>query len=91
MLSALPCSDELEVQAFEQKTIAKVEHNKASGSTESCSPICLCTCCGQSVVEPQLVTFQLKSTTFVAQNRMASYQFSVEQITQNIWQPPKLV
>jgi hypothetical protein len=89
LLSVLPCSDELAAQEFTQQAVVKVDHDKAKGSAENCSPICLCSCCGQSVVEPQFVAFQTKITTFKVENEISTHQFSLEQRAKNIWQPPK--
>jgi len=89
LLSVLPCSDELEAQEFTQHTIVKVDHDKARGNAENCSPICLCSCCGQSVVEPQFATFQSKTVAFKGENQISTHQFSLQQRADNIWQPPK--
>ena len=89
MLSVLPCSDELEAQEFTRHTIVKVDYDKAKGGAENCSPICLCSCCGQSVVEPHFVAFQLKTVAFKGENQISAHQFSLQQRADNIWQPPK--
>ncbi|WP_316771402.1 DUF6660 family protein [Pedobacter frigiditerrae] len=90
LLSALPCNDEIENLDAAFSQISTIEQKK-SLETESCSPICLCSCCGQSVVEPQLVTFEVKIPAIAVENQLANYPFSLEQRAQNIWQPPKLV
>ena len=90
LLSALPCNDEIENQGAAFSQISKVEQKK-SQEAESCSPICLCSCCGQSVVEPQFVTFEVKIPAIAVENQLANYPFSLEHRAQSIWQPPKLV
>ncbi|MFD0939693.1 DUF6660 family protein [Pedobacter boryungensis] len=90
LLSVLPCSDELEGQEFTQQIIVKIDHDKAKGSAESCSPICLCSCCGQSVIEPQFIAFQSENGAFIVENQTSTHDFSLEQRAKNIWQPPKL-
>ncbi|RZK60183.1 MAG: hypothetical protein EOO91_02430 [Pedobacter sp.] len=90
LLSALPCNDEIENQDAAFSQISKVEQKKTQ-ETENCSPICLCSCCGQSVVEPQLVTFDIKIPAVDLEGKISNYHFSLEQRAQNIWQPPKLV
>ncbi|TCC87991.1 hypothetical protein EZ428_19890 [Pedobacter frigiditerrae] len=89
LLSALPCNDEIENQDAAFSHISKIEQKK-SQEAESCSPICLCSCCGQSVVEPQLVVFELKIPTVELEKELAQHQFSLLQQAYHIWQPPKL-
>jgi hypothetical protein len=88
LLSALPCNDEIENPVFSQ--ISKLEKEK-SQETESCSSVCLCSCCGQSVVEPLFIAFEVKIPILELENKIANYHFSLAQRAQNIWQPPKLV
>ncbi|WP_379084889.1 DUF6660 family protein [Pedobacter sp. UC225_65] len=90
LLSALPCSDELSARDFTQNIIAKVEHGKQEGSTEACSPICLCTCCGQSVVATSFINFSIEVPIAELIAPIASYEFALQQRPVNIWQPPKL-
>ena len=90
LLSALPCNDEIENQDAAISQISKVEQKK-SQEAESCSPICLCSCCGQSVVEPKLITFEVKIPVTELEDKISNYHFSLQQRAQNIWQPPKLV
>lgn len=90
LLSALPCNDDIENDIFETKSISKIAQ-KNSQEKENCSPICLCSCCGQSIVEPQFITFQIKIPTLELENKSTSYHFPLQQRAQNIWQPPKLV
>lgn len=90
LLSALPCNDEIENQDATFSQISKVEQKK-SQEAESCSPICLCSCCGQSVVEPEFIAFEIKIPILILENQIANYHFSLEQRAQNIWQPPKLI
>jgi len=90
LLSALPCNDEIENHDATFSQVSKVEQKK-SQEAESCSPICLCSCCGQSVVQPQFVGFEVKISTVDLDNQIANYHFSIEHRAQNIWQPPKLV
>ncbi|TKC05379.1 hypothetical protein FA048_16755 [Pedobacter polaris] len=91
LLSALPCSDELENKDFVENTSAIISHEKDDCKTESCSPICLCTCCGQSVIETDLVSFTTKILATERPSLISAYHFKLEQRDQNIWQPPKLV
>lgn len=91
LLSALPCSDDLENKEFTKGTSTRVAHEQDDCNTESCSPICLCTCCGQSVVGPTFIAFEVKIPIIELENKNSNYPFSLGRIAQNIWQPPKLV
>ena len=90
LLSVMPCSDELENQVSINNTTSTIAHEKDDCNTESCTSICLCTCCGQSVIEVDLAFFAIKTPTIELPSLNTSYQFQLSQSDQNIWQPPKL-
>lgn len=87
----MPCSDELENQDSINHATSTVAHEKDDCNTESCTSICLCTCCGQSVVETQFVVFELEIPILELERKMTRHQFSLLQQTHHIWQPPKLI
>lgn len=89
LLSALPCNDEIDARGYATQNISKVEQKKAQ-ETESCSPICLCSCCGQNVVEPQVAIFEIEIPSIEIEKQLADYRFSLLQQSHHIWQPPKL-
>lgn len=89
LLSALPCNDDLDNQTLTSQNSSKVEQKK-SQEAESCSPICLCSCCGQSVVATELGSYNIKNPILLLRNLIAVYQFKLPQSDKNIWQPPKL-
>jgi hypothetical protein len=91
LLSALPCSDEVEDQDFTTQTISTVSHQEDDCSTESCLPTCACNCCGQSVVEVDLSVTKIAIPILELPKFTFNYQFKLAQSDQNIWQPPKLV
>jgi len=86
----MPCSDELENQDLANHNTITIAHEKDDCNTENCSSICLCTCCGQSVIEVDLASLAIKSPTIELPVLNAAYQFKLAQSDQNIWQPPKL-
>lgn len=90
LLSVMPCSDDLDTHNFKTTSITQVEHGKQEGSAESCSPICMCNCCGQSVVQPTLTVLEIKIPVLEIDKVIANYQSSLAQRASNIWQPPKL-
>ena len=79
LLSALPCSDELENRnlTINNTTIIALEDDDCH--TESCSPICLCNCCGQSLVEINLASLVIKSPTVDRPILNSAYHFKLEQ------------
>ncbi len=89
MLSALPCNDEMG-EEHANTPIAKVEQKK-SQETENCSPICLCACCGQSVLVPHFVALKIKVQALAKTHQFANTPFALAARAQIIWQPPQLV
>lgn len=91
MLSAFPCSDELEHDGFTQNTIVMISHGIAKGQMETCPPICVCTCCGQSIVEIDVARMMLKIALTTLDKQMPNSQFLLQQRNNNIWNPPKRI
>lgn len=90
LLSALPCGDESEINNFPQNVISKFELLKKEGSTEGCLAICACTCCGQSVVATTFINFSVEIPIAELNDPIATYEFSLQQRSIIVWQPPKL-
>jgi hypothetical protein len=86
----MPCSDDLDFHGYTTTSITQVEHGKQEGSAESCSPICMCVCCGQSLVKPELIVFAIRIPVLEIDKLISNYQFSLKQLSANIWQPPKM-
>ncbi len=57
---------------------------------ESCTSICICTCCGQRTIAVQQAQFETERFTLAITNTIRPHSFLVEQLAQNIWQPPKI-
>lgn len=85
----MPCGDELDVQVFSPNSIVVIQHQNKT-STENCSPICFCTCCGQLVIATKMISFTVQAPALEFLNPVAVYHFKLKQRNQNIWQPPKL-
>lgn len=90
LLSVLPCSDEFEAPGFTQNAIVSVAHDIDEGKMENCSPICTCTCCGQSIVEIDVANLTVKAPLFLLAKHSSTYNFRLQQRNKNIWHPPKL-
>lgn len=91
LLSALPCSDELEEFNFTQNASLDIAHGIAEGQMETCSPICACTCCGTSMVEIEAVNLTVKAPLNLSDQHNSTYNFHLQQRNRNIWHPPKIV
>ena len=91
LLSALPCSDEIENPDLISQATITLSHEKDDCNTESCLPTCACNCCGQSLVEVDLSLAQIEVPILELAKLTFNYQFNLAQSDQNIWQPPKLV
>ncbi len=91
LLSAMPCDDELETINFTQDNSIFMGHDLLQGETESCYPICVCNCCGQSLIEAVVISFKIKVPSLVMQKQNAFYAFKLPKHNKSIWQPPKLV
>ncbi|WP_229250527.1 DUF6660 family protein [Emticicia aquatilis] len=96
VLSCLPCGDVEDCKVVDNEKIAfsETNHSTHQEDTETCSPFCICACCGTnivlnfsfspliSVIEPNFlsekVTVNFYNTSFISD------------FYGNIWQPPKI-
>lgn len=91
LLSFLPCADSRECTAPAETRISALSgHEGHQHAQESCTPFCMCACCGTTVILQQAVFFPV-TPTVVPQRRMVpgntafqSYDFGA------VWQPPQL-
>lgn len=90
LLSAMPCSDEVENILTSQTTFQSVSAQQSSGDEESCSPACLCVCCGQRVIAP--LENQLPvNIAFEEIKKQVLFEGAKPEQRQNaIWNPPKM-
>ena len=88
-LSCIPCNDKAE--SF--SNIASAAHEKKNhAEKESCTPLCICSCCGQiSIISPSVEKFIVEQTSIV-QLKRSRYNslFLPSQYLESIWQPPKI-
>jgi hypothetical protein len=89
VLSLAPCSDSVEC---DEGNKTEQSHNNHKHENESCTPFCICACCGQhafskfnypaeqSILKPENLC-----------NSKAIYtQTFISQFSASIWQPPKI-
>ncbi|MES2374484.1 MAG: DUF6660 family protein [Bacteroidota bacterium] len=91
ILSCMPCKDGEDGMDSTQPVITKglQGHDKDS---ETCSPFCSCNCCGQQRASQQKSTSVSNLFIITPVVKMALVQpFSLQNVLQQIWQPPQLV
>ncbi|MFN0290371.1 hypothetical protein [Pedobacter helvus] len=88
LFSLLPCNDEITCVDETANVSSQITHDE--DSKESCSSICMCACCGQRIVIVDQVKFPIQTPAQFANHTIRNYQFHLEQLSRNIWQPPKL-
>ncbi|MGV3547007.1 MAG: DUF6660 family protein [Pedobacter sp.] len=89
LISLVPCTDEVECNDANAVTSFQITHSDDSAA-ESCTSICMCACCGQRIVASAQVQFQLAAPVYFPNHTLKNYQFFLERLDSNIWQPPKI-
>lgn len=91
VLSLAPCGDLHDCnEIYDVSISANTDHDNHKHETETCSPFCICTCCGSTVINmDNLATFsdvvQVHSKGFpVFKQTFISVEYF------HIWQPPKI-
>lgn len=90
VLSLVPCGDINDCNNPENIITVNFDHNGHKHESESCSPFCICSCCGTSIlnliefIEYRQITqgYSQKISTFIPTFIPAVYL--------KIWQPPKI-
>jgi hypothetical protein len=97
LLACLPCgdaSDCTKVTDTNQFSFYQTEHSGHTDDAETCSPFCICACCGTNiafsfqfpVVAPDAeCSFRPEKATIAYQN-----EAWISNFYGNIWQPPKI-
>ena len=86
-VSLLPCTDD--ITGIDEATSAyQLSHDVSS--EESCSSICICACCGQRIVMVEQIQFHVQAPAQLQDHTIKKYQFYLDELSKNIWQPPKL-
>lgn len=90
LLACIPCTDVDENAALNQTTITASAQSSNNEDPEICSPFCICNCCGQRLLNPQFVTFNVIPGFFITVKQMITHFFALQNVISQIWQPPKL-
>lgn len=89
-LACLPCADVEDGMDNSQIIITKTHRNTKNTQPETCSPFCICNCCGQRLSNPQSFAIIDFTTTYINKKQSAFQSFSLQNVMNNIWQPPRL-
>lgn len=90
----MPCGDEADCGlngASKTEFVAATDHTSHQHEAETCSPFCICACCGQNFVNNAYgSTIEIKPIVF-AREQVSIYKgFFTSDLCANIWQPPKI-
>lgn len=92
-LTIMPCHDSEDFQ-LDNKGLASINQNTTDGhyenGTETCSPFCTCSCCGQSVTTPFYPTSCIGIFATVIEEFPVHTSAFFSEIYSSIWQPPKI-
>lgn len=88
-LLAAPCSDAVAL-SNRADSVSTAAHDH-DDSTDSCSPFCVCTCCGISIENPQYYSLEISTPFFSYRSLKTTNKdfFMIDNFLTSIWQPPK--
>lgn len=93
VLSLVPCSDDISIISGGDHSISSIEdhsHSHESETQDSCTPFCICQCCGSSINLP-LYAFISSNKKVVNSkkypNYISSYSFVFKE---GVWHPPSV-
>lgn len=94
LLSCLPCVDIGVNSAMhnESELVSKSEKHSHSTSNDSCTPFCVCNCCGSQIVKfSPSVAFHFSISSEGIKKQLPTYKtiFS-SNFYGSIWQPPQI-
>lgn len=88
----MPCADNCNDETEQPQTTISANNNHAHNDNkkETCSPFCICSCCGVRVSLPIQILFPTAALDTKTTKQFSNYTFSFQSVQFNIWQPPKL-
>lgn len=95
-LSCLPCGDveDCKVVDNEKISFSETNHTNHQEDTETCSPFCICACCGTNIaLNFSFSTFisEIEQQFLLDKVKINSYNTKfISDFYGNIWQPPKI-
>jgi hypothetical protein len=92
LLSFLPCADSKECTAFgEQRISALAGHEGHNHQQESCTPFCICACCGTVTFFQQVTLFPVPHTQLQERPEFHNVLSFHSYDFHTVWQPPQLM
>ena len=94
MLAAMPCTDiAVTINQDLNKTENSHDHASHSDEADSCSPFCICNCCGVHIMSLKTVAlFESLQMLAFSKTPISTYRAEFFSIFSNsIWQPPQLI
>ena len=94
LLSCMPCADmEVNLSAYnESQLVLKSDKHSHETSTDSCTPFCVCNCCGSQIVNfssSTIVDFPILSEGI--KTPLPTYKsVFTSNFFGSIWQPPQI-
>ena len=96
VISCLPCGDmeDCKIEENEKIAIAETNHTEHQEDSETCSPFCICACCGTTMVSsflfPTLISETSHQVVTEKGDNLAYHNSFISDFYGNIWQPPKI-
>jgi hypothetical protein len=93
VLSLVPCSDDIAIQPNGDCSISSIEnhsHNHESETEDSCTPFCICQCCGSSILPPLYAFIDSNKKAENSKyypNYVSNYSFDFKG---GVWHPPSV-
>ncbi|MDJ1471574.1 hypothetical protein QNI19_02480 [Cytophagaceae bacterium DM2B3-1] len=93
-ISCIPCRDELPM--LSEESVAEITvltsycQGDPSSSADLCSPLCVCTCCGISLISPLQVDFSMPTLIYQDSQSFKSWVAKPVYAYFSFWQPPKI-
>lgn len=91
VLSLVPCGDFNDCNEIQDTHIsANTDHGNHKHETETCSPFCICSCCGSNAINmDDLATFSDMVPVYLKTTPVYNKTFN-SVVYFHIWQPPKI-
>jgi hypothetical protein len=88
----MPCGDkeECNYDSLNKLVFSATEHSDHHDETETCSPFCICACCGQ-IISFHFIQESSISDLIIFEKKIYSYVSpTFAEISFSFWQPPKI-
>ncbi|TAJ47377.1 MAG: hypothetical protein EPO58_15870 [Chitinophagaceae bacterium] len=94
ILACMPCVDTDGSNMITGQASITSSHSQDQdhdNNNETCPPFCSCNCCGQRAPAQRVVYTSSPIETLTIVKQAALQSFSLQNVLQQIWQPPQLV